>query len=52
MKILLGVANKPGENSGRQKGKSSPVKLIYWGVVDPNCNPNWDCEKGHTVNIP
>lgn len=51
-KILLEVAVKSGENPDRRKGKGSPVKLICWGLVDPNRIPSWRCGKGKQVNIP
>jgi hypothetical protein len=51
-KILPGVAIELGENPNRLKCKGSPVKLIYWGLVDPNCILKKRCEKGNTVNIP
>lgn len=50
--ILLGVAIEPGENPGHLKGKGSPVKLIYWGLVDPNCSLKKFYGKGNSVNIP
>ena len=51
MKILSGVAEESSENLDRLKGKGSPVKLIYWGLVDPNRNPNRNCGNGNPVNI-
>ncbi len=51
-KILPGVAIELGENPNHLKSKSSPVKLIYWGLVDPNCILKKRCGKGNLVNIP
>ena len=52
MNILLGVAKESSENLDHLKGKGSPVKLIYWGLVDPNLCPNRSTENGKPVNIP
>jgi hypothetical protein len=51
-KILPGVAHQLGENPNRLKGKCSPVKLIFWGLVDPNCVLKKRRGKGNPVNIP
>ncbi|OHA72964.1 MAG: hypothetical protein A3A27_02350 [Candidatus Wildermuthbacteria bacterium RIFCSPLOWO2_01_FULL_47_18] len=51
-KILPGVAQVLGENPSRLKRKGSPVKLICWGLADPNCILKKRCGKGNPVNIP
>lgn len=51
MRILPGVAIKSDENSDRLRGQGSPVKFIYWGLVDPNCSLKKNCGKGNPVNI-
>ena len=51
MIILLGVANKLGDNPSHLKGQGSPVKLIYWGLVDPKQSLKKNFAKGNPVNI-
>lgn len=51
MKILPGVAIKSGENPDRLRGKGSPVKLIYWGLAEPNRTLKKKSGNGKTVNI-
>ena len=51
-KILLGVAHESGENPDRLRGKGSPVKFFYWGLVDPNWDLKKNPGKGSPVNIP
>ena len=51
MRILLGVAIELGENPSHLRGKGSPVKLIYWGLVDPKLSLKKSFSKGNPVNI-
>ena len=51
MRILLGVAKQLGENPSHLRGKGSPVKLIYWGLVVPKQSLKKSFAKGNPVNI-
>lgn len=47
-----GSSNQLGENPNHLRGQGSPVKLICWGLAEPNRSLKKNFGKGRTVNIP